>query len=336
MPKINYREIDVPKVTMRDVTVPNIVSKDVPVDHVMPHDVTVDHVVPHDVPVDHVVPRDVPGPVATVPPLPTAPPAVAEDAPKTPDERKFEDKPEYQKAPYRARIIHSIDGRALSFADGINLYPEHWDPVKSQLVADTDRSIDSDPYVGDIAMCTIDEHQIWLCSAMHNRNEVIIQHHKQNVTPLPPCPPSTSKNGLPILVPRCAPEHESSGGETPADANMVNVDVDVAGYPVKAMVDTGCSFPMAIPTALATTLLHDGRAIFAGETKSLLADGKEVDVGVILIKSITVDGRTLDSVEASVSPSNSAPILLGLRALNRLGAFTIDSGRIVFAGDQLE
>jgi len=53
-----------------------------------------------------------------------------------------------------------------------------------------------------------------------------------------------------------------------------------------------------------------------------------------MIDSITVDGRTLEAVEATVAPSDSAPILLGLSALNRLGPFTIDNGRIVFTGDQ--
>ena len=211
-----------------------------------------------------------------------------------------------------------------------------------------------------------DRPEIWLCVALHNGQEVHITHqpidksadvapwHDYQVDPAPAQPQSvcigkycTSSTGPQVPTPvvsapterpcssgSCAPQPPGkSAGVAPA-MDMVNVSVDVAGYRVKAMVDTGCSFPMAIPTALAAALLHDGRAIFAGETKSLLADGKEVDVGIILIKSITVDGRTLDSVEASVSPSNSAPILLGLSALNRLGPFTIDNGRIVFTGNQ--
>ena len=129
----------------------------------------------------------------------------------------------------------------------------------------------------------------------------------------------------------------ASKGKSPpttAAENMVNVDVDVAGNHVTAMVDTGCSFPMAIPQQLADALIQNGRAINAGVTKSMLADGKTQDVEVIMISSITVDGRTLRGVEASVSPGDGAPILLGLGALNQLGAFKIEEGRIVFTDGQ--
>jgi predicted aspartyl protease len=115
---------------------------------------------------------------------------------------------------------------------------------------------------------------------------------------------------------------------------LVNVDVDVADYPLKATVDTGCSFPMSIPQALADALIKRGLAVKAGTTPSMLADGKVSDVGVILIGSITVAGRTLDTVEPSVSPGTDAPILLGLGALNRLGTFKIEEGSLVFTGEQ--
>ena len=115
---------------------------------------------------------------------------------------------------------------------------------------------------------------------------------------------------------------------------MVMVDVKVGGYPVEAMVDTGCSFPMAIPRALADALMRVGLAINAGTTSSMLADGRGSAVDIIMIRSITVDGRTLHNVEASVSPSDTAPILLGLGALNRLGPYSIQEGRLVFTGEQ--
>ena len=62
--------------------------------------------------------------------------------------------------------------------------------------------------------------------------------------------------------------------------------------------------------------------------------GARSDVDVIMIKSITVDGRGLQDVEAGVSPSDDAPILLGLGALNRLGPYKIEEGRLVFTGEQ--
>jgi hypothetical protein len=362
------------RIVIRDVPGPErVVTKEVP----GPERVVIkevpgpERVVTKEVPgPERVVIKEVPGPERVVPgpervipdaPVPLAPDTTSQycstmdgkgsypcnslDRPTTPEEKKFVEKPEYKDAVYRGRIVKSRDGHKLSFEDGKDFHPAHWDDAAGKVVTDDDAVIDSDPYVGDLGMCVEekDHKDMWDCTAMHNGVETAIGRKSKGATPAaapqPPClpSPSVSKNGLPILVPRpgsCAPQPPAkSAGVAPA-MDMVNVDVDVAGYQVKATVDTGCSFPMAIPTALATALLHDGRAIFAGMTKTMLADGKKVDVGVILIKSITVDGRTLDSVEASVSPSNSAPILLGLSALNRLGPFTIDNGRIVFTSDQ--
>jgi predicted aspartyl protease len=100
------------------------------------------------------------------------------------------------------------------------------------------------------------------------------------------------------------------------------------------MVDTGCSYPMSVPQAYADAAIRVGLATAAGETKSTLADGKDISSSVIMIKSITVDGRTLHDVQAIVSESNTAPILLGLGALDRLGPYSIEGGRLVFTGEQ--
>ena len=42
----------------------------------------------------------------------------------------------------------------------------------------------------------------------------------------------------------------------------------------------------------------------------------------------------LEDVLASVVPGSRAPVLLGLPALNRLGAFTIENGKLVFASQR--
>jgi predicted aspartyl protease len=62
--------------------------------------------------------------------------------------------------------------------------------------------------------------------------------------------------------------------------------------------------------------------------------GASEEVNVIMIKHVTVEGRVLTDVEASVSKNPDAPILLGVSALNRLGKFTLDNGRLVFTGEQ--
>jgi predicted aspartyl protease len=116
--------------------------------------------------------------------------------------------------------------------------------------------------------------------------------------------------------------------------DMVNVQVDLGGSTtIKAMVDTGCWFPMSLPSFMAKALVDRGLAVHTIPAKSMLADGKVQDVDVILIETITVDGRALHDVVAAVGPS-VAPVLLGLGALNQLGPFKIDNGRLVFTGEQ--
>ena len=239
-------------------------------------------------------------------------------AAKTPEEKPFTEKPEYKDAAYHGRIVKSRDGRELSFEDGKDFHPGHWDNVAGHGVSDNDAVIDSDPYVGDLGMCVEDKDhkQMWDCTAMHN-GQVIYIPYKTKATSAKAQPPARSAGG------------------TPPATEMVGINVDLAtNWQVRAMVDTGCSWPMAIPSGIAEAMLDQGLAIRAGTSPSMLADGSTHDVDVILIKSITVDGRTLHDVEASVASSQVAPVLLGLGALNRLGPFKIEEGRLVFTSEQ--
>jgi hypothetical protein len=309
-----------PKISTREVVVDHVIQHDLPFDNHTPQDKPFDNYVPHSQPFDLPVPA--PKPLASAPPMgPDSP-----YAPKTPDEKKFTSNPEYKDATYRGRIVKSRDGKALSFEDGRNFSPSHWDDATNKPVDDPNRAFDSEDLVGDLGMCVPSkEHtELWECSAMHD-GQVVRVHGK----------PATSASAAPWHDYQVDPTDGSKDKPpTTAAGNMVNVDVDVAGYPVKAMVDTGCSFPMSITQALADALVKKGLAVKAGSTPSMLADGKVNDVDVILIKTITVDARTLDTVEASVSQGNDAPILLGLGALNRLGPFKIEEGGLVFTGEQ--
>ena len=144
---------------------------------------------------------------------------------------------------------------------------------------------------------------MWSCTAMHNGQVVQV-------------------TGPPV-------QRSSTGPAT----EMVAVDIKVGDYPVEAMVDTGCAWPMAVPKVYADALVRAGLAIRAGASSTTFADGSTHDVGIIMIGSINVDGRVLHDVEASVSPSDAAPILLGLPALNRLGSYTITDGKLVLTGE---
>jgi predicted aspartyl protease len=91
---------------------------------------------------------------------------------------------------------------------------------------------------------------------------------------------------------------------------------------------------MSLPKIIADTLVRKGLATYTSPAKSTLADGTVKDVDVIIINQITVDGRVLQDVVAASGGGKEAPVLLGLGALNRLGKFNIDNGKIVFTGGQ--
>jgi hypothetical protein len=168
--------VALPKFTVREVTVDhvNVVPKGGAVDHIITHDITVYHIITHEVtinnPVPHDVPFNVPVPRIVQPPMPPIASAPS-DAPTTPEEKRFVGSPEYQSAIYRGRIV-STDGRAISFADGKNFHPAHWDG--SQIVDDQDRAYDTAAYVGDLAMCVQDANKLWECKVMHNSQELYI------------------------------------------------------------------------------------------------------------------------------------------------------------------
>lgn len=286
---------------------------------------------------ERIVYRDAPTPgpqTSAKPPIagPESPYAV-----RTPEERKFVDQPEYKEAKFRGRIVKSRDGKAISFADGSDYWPALWDGSRWLEAIDPNKMFITDPYVGDLGVCVTMQY----CRALHNGEVVGIQSKPVDetaTTPQPPSPQSvcdgaycTSSTGPQAWS---DPDGKKSGPTTAAK-NMVSVDVFLGtGNPAIATVDTGCSWPMSLPQVLADMLLNQGLAIRAGKTTSILADGSAHDVDVILIKAINVEGRVLQDVEAAVAPSNGAPILLGLGALNRLGPYTITDGRIVFTNDQ--
>ena len=228
-------------------------------------------------------------------------------AARTPDENKFVDQPEYKTAKYHGRIVKSRDGHELSFEDGMDFHPAHWDDATRKIVWDPTDVIASDPYIGDLGMCVPEKGHtgMWDCTTMHN--------------------------GRVVQVTGPTLDQRSSAGPTPPATEMVVVDIKVGDYPVAATVDTGDSFPMSVPKTYADTLIRASLATKAGSSSTTFADGSRHDIGIIMIKSINVDGRVLRDVEASVSPGDQAPVLLGLGALNRLGQFTIKDGRIVFS-----
>jgi hypothetical protein len=163
-PRLHYNEIEVPRVTLKDVIVPNVIEKDVAVPNIIQKDVVVDHV------------------VTLQPQVNTAP--IGPDSPyaaKTPDEDQFVNTPEYKDAIYRGRIVKSVDGRALSFADGRKFWPSHIDPKTGEPAIVNNMTFDSDALVGELGMCVQDKgNKLWACSAMHDGKVIGIVWKKVN------------------------------------------------------------------------------------------------------------------------------------------------------------
>ena len=311
-PKLHFNEIEVPKIVQRDVTVDHVVPKNVTVPNIITKDVTVDHYVPHDVP----IPTPTPEPQAsTFDPSP---------APRTPAEKKLEETKGWQDSVVHGRILRADKNGFILMADDgeQSFYPATQDKNGETVPLTTVRD-DVDPYIGDLGYCREQTHggnkakQHFLCSALHNGKEEIIRQ-------VPYTAPKTAATDTPPANP--------AGGTKPADT-MVQLNVDVNGYELSAMVDTGCSWPMSIPQDLADRLVSLNRAARTTPAKSTLADGMVQDTEVVVINYVTVDGRRLTDVTAAIAP-NGAPILLGLGALNRLGQYTITDGTLTFTGEQ--
>lgn len=191
LPKLSIREVVVDHVTQRDVPVDHVVPKDVTVPNIVAHDVSVPNIVTHDVQVDKVVPRDVPVNIPRIVPhdvqvdhvvpheVEVDIPRVVEAAPLTPAERSFVDRPEYQDAPYHGRIVASRGGGALSFADGKDFFPAHWDLASLKAVLDPGQAFNSEEFVGEFGMCRQDQDgRLWSCVALHNGRETPVAYKR--------------------------------------------------------------------------------------------------------------------------------------------------------------
>ncbi len=341
------------------VILPKISTREIVIDHVVQRDKAFDVYVPHDKPFDNYVPVAVQRAAEAEPPradhpaaagwpyepsgsaprpssTPSSQPAEAPSAassppssPKTAAEQKFTETPEYRSAIYRGRIVNSVDGKALSFAEGKNFWVAHWDDATARAVEDPDIAVDSDPFVGDLGMCApgLDHPELWRCVALHNGSEIEVPN-KSAVQPVQ------------TVRQKSAAVDQSKSPPSPSPAvalDMIHVQVDLGGGKrVQAMVDTGASWPMSIPAFLADALVAKNLASRRPKPKdkTTLANGMKQEVGLVSIKRIVVDGHVLENVEAAVVPNRAAPVLLGLGALNRLGPFTIANGKLVFASQR--
>ena len=305
-----------PKISTRDVVVDHVIQHDVPFDNHTPQDKPFDNYVPHAKPFDVPVPAPEAGGGA-------APPTWDRDspyAPKTPDEKKFtaqagvQDRDlsrAHRQKPGRPRAV--VRGRDETSTPPIGT-------TATGKVVTTRKQRSPATRSSAISACACRTRTTGICGTAPPCTMANGHHHVSG---------SRAERGTDAATGRlrqsAADGRRREHGQRQCRCRRLSGQGDGRHRLLVPDVDPAGARRRADPRGL---------AINAGTTHSMLADGKVSDVDVVLIKSITVDGRTLDNVEASVSPSNNAPILLGLGALNRLGPYTVTDGRLVFTGEQ--
>jgi len=115
------------------------------------------------------------------------------------------------------------------------------------------------------------------------------------------------------------------------DGGIYKIQCKVNGAPMKMFFDTGATV-VSISLSTAMYLLENDlvkREDFVGLTKTMTADGSVIDNMKLIIKDVEIAGLHLKNVEAVVSSSSTAPLLLGQSAIGKLGKITLDGDYLI-------
>lgn len=110
------------------------------------------------------------------------------------------------------------------------------------------------------------------------------------------------------------------------DAGIYKVGCKVNGAPMKMYFDTGATV-VSISRATAIYLYNNdliSKDDFVGKINTTTAEGAIVDNMLIRLKDVEIGGLHLKDVEAVVSSSLNAPLLLGQSVISRLGKISLD------------
>ena len=110
------------------------------------------------------------------------------------------------------------------------------------------------------------------------------------------------------------------------DGGIYKVKCKVNGAPMKMYFDTGAS---TVSISRATAMyLYDNDLIseddFIGKAKTTTAEGAITDNMVIRLKDVEIGGLHLQNIEAVVTSSLNAPLLLGQTVISKLGKISLD------------
>ena len=114
------------------------------------------------------------------------------------------------------------------------------------------------------------------------------------------------------------------------EGGVYKVPCVVNGAKMKFIFDTGASY-VSLSESMAEYLSDNGfikKEDFVGKGKSVVADGRSVDVLVVNLRDIEIGGFHLRDVKASIVIGQKAPLLLGQSAIQKLGSISIKGNKL--------
>lgn len=115
------------------------------------------------------------------------------------------------------------------------------------------------------------------------------------------------------------------------DGGVYKIPCEINGLRLKLIFDTGAS-SVCISGAIADMMLENGylnKSDIQGSGQSVVADGRIVDNTIINIKELKLGDVRLTNIEAVVIHQQSAPLLLGQSAIQRLGRVSIQENKLM-------
>lgn len=142
--------------------------------------------------------------------------------------------------------------------------------------------------------------------------------------------PAPTSSPAPASEQHSAPKVNSSAPRTVKmrkdESELYYIPVRINGQELEFIFDTGCS-GVSLSLVEAQLLMKQGKLTeddVLRESYMTIADGSQVPVYIVNLRSVEVAGVVLHDVEASISISQEAPILLGQSVMARFGSFTMD------------
>lgn len=115
------------------------------------------------------------------------------------------------------------------------------------------------------------------------------------------------------------------------DGGVYKIPCEINGLRLKLIFDTGAS-SICISESIAVMMLENGyldSGDIVGSGSSVVADGRIVDNTIINIKTLKIGDVTLSDVQAVVIHQQSAPLLLGQSAIQKLGNVSLDGDKLI-------